>query len=612
METAAFHKQLVETVRLALLAIRMIWRANPRLMVGLLALLSAQALLAPLLLLLAKMVIDRAAHDFRLGGHGDALALTIPLSTWIALAAATLALQQLIPPVSRILQGMAGDRLTGHFSEQIIQATNAWRGIARFEDPALADDLERVRTGMDRKSLVLLLQGASATLQLLTAGGFLLILARLHPLAPLVLLIAGIPEVIFLWSNMEAIGSHLYYKAPDARRLEYDRETVLAIEPAKDVRLYRLGPFFSRRYTDLFDRTVTSLDQLRVHLALWGGAARLLAGAGGGAIYLYTVTEITRGHLPVGDLLLYGGAAMMVRGSIDRLGTVIAFWPAKFGWYLPSLQRVLEMPPDISTPRHPLPVPRPFRQGIMFDDVVFQYPGTDVPILCGVSFHLRPAESLALVGHNGAGKSTIVKLLLRFYDPTAGRILLDGRDLCEYDLEDLRHQMGAIFQDFVHYQLSARENIGLGQVDALEDTSRLMKAVAKAGAMDLIARLPHGLETRLGLEFGGREVSGGEWQKLALARAFVRDCQLLVLDEPTAALDVETEHAVYKQFSELTRGRMTLLISHRLSTVRMADRIIYVRDGRVQEEGRHEDLMELSGNYAHLYNLQAAQYLQED
>jgi ATP-binding cassette subfamily B protein len=261
-------------------------------------------------------------------------------------------------------------------------------------------------------------------------------------------------------------------------------------------------------------------------------------------------------------------------------------------------------------PPHPLPAPRPIRDGIGFDDVWFAYPERAEPVLRGLSFAIRPGESLALVGHNGAGKTTVVKLLLRLYDPTEGRITLDGADLREYDLESLRRHTGVIFQDFVRYELTARENLAVGDLEALQDDQRLLAAARKAGGDGLIRSLPRGLETQLGRRFGGRDLSGGEWQKLALARAFVRDCDLLVLDEPTASLDVQTEYEVYLRFQDLTQGRMTLLISHRFSTVRMAGRILYLDGGRIAEDGTHEALMRAGGEYARLYGLQASHYLE--
>ncbi len=245
----------------------------------------------------------------------------------------------------------------------------------------------------------------------------------------------------------------------------------------------------------------------------------------------------------------------------------------------------------------------------MFERVSFTYPGQTTPVLSDVSFRLAPGECVALVGHNGAGKTTIVKLLLRLYDPTNGRILLDGVDLREYDLGDLRRQMGAIFQDFGRYELTVGENIGLGRLELLGNRELQLDALEKAGGASLLDSLPGGPETLLGRELGDRELSGGEWQKLALARAYLRDSQVLVLDEPTAALDVQTEYRLYTRFHDLTRDRLTLLISHRFSTIRMVDRVLYLADGRIQEEGSHHELMDRNGEYARLYRLQAAHYL---
>jgi ATP-binding cassette subfamily B protein len=247
----------------------------------------------------------------------------------------------------------------------------------------------------------------------------------------------------------------------------------------------------------------------------------------------------------------------------------------------------------------------------VLEEVSFRYPGAETDMLRQVSFAIRPGERMALVGRNGAGKTTLVKLLCRFYDPTEGRILLDGVDLRDYDLDDLRRQIGVVFQDFVAYQLTAQENVGLGDVRRLEDLAAVQAAARQGGAAALIEALPKGYATRLGSQFGGVNLSGGQWQKIALSRAFMRDAQLLILDEPTAALDVQAEYDVYRRFSELTQDRMTVLVSHRFSTVRMADRIVYLEEGRLVEEGSHEQLLALDGGYAHLYGLQAELYRDE-
>jgi ATP-binding cassette subfamily B protein len=591
--------------------VRLTWRASPRLVAGTLVLVLLQALLPPATLIFAKAVVDRAALD--LGGAGDpaGFAARLPLAAWIAATAAVVALTQLIEPFERTFQSVIGDRVTAYMSEALMQAANRWQGLARFEDPSFADDLERVRAYSRRAGLELLTFGVTAFAALFTASGLVLLLGRLHPLAPLLLLLASLPQMVQWWNFTQRTRNHLYAKTPLARRLEYSRSVLLEPEPAKDVRLYALGGFFGAQYQAAFDASMGTLSRLRTRSAFRVSLSAALGATAAGAVYLYVLWRVTRGELTAGDVLLYGGAATLLQVQFVQLSLDVSFLPLYFGTYLASLFRVLDAPPDLPLPAHPRPVPESIREGVTFEDVEFRYAGVDEPVLRGVSFTLRPGEGLALVGRNGAGKTTIVKLLLRLYDPTAGRILLDGVDLREYDLTALRARMGVIFQDFVRYELTAGENIGLGQVETLTDCDRLAEAAARGGAAQLVSSLPEGLDTPLGRELGGRELSGGEWQKLALARAFMRDCQILVLDEPTAALDVQTEYDVYTRFYDLTRNRATLLISHRFSTVRMADRILYLEGGRIAEEGSHAELIALGGAYARLYQLQAAQYLDQ-
>jgi ATP-binding cassette subfamily B protein len=406
-----------------------------------------------------------------------------------------------------------------------------------------------------------------------------------------------------------SMGRILHNQTADAHRLDYSRNVLLTPDAGKDVRLFGLSPFFRSRYAAIFGRIVGEIEALRRPLAGWETAAGGLSGAAAGAVYFLVVWRIAHGALTLGDLALYGGAATLLRANLTGVthGLVRVVEDFRF---LPSLLRVLDAPPDLPLPPpgRACPAPRPIRQGIVFEHVAFTYPGRTEPALRDVSLSVAPGECVALVGQNGAGKTTLVKLLLRLYDVSGGRILLDGLDLREYDLPDLRRQMGVIFQDFVRYELTAGENVAIGQIDALHDEERVLAAAARAGADEVLTKLPQGPDTPLGREFGGRELSGGEWQKLALARAFVREAQVLVLDEPTAALDVPTEYAVYTRFRELTRGRATLLISHRFSTVRMAGRILFLADGAIQEEGSHDELLARGGEYARHYALQAAQY----
>ncbi len=620
-------QQFQETVRILRLAVLLVWRSSPRLLVGFVMLMLLQALLVPLQLALTRVVIDRAAFDLGLLQNLDSAAALFPLLVWTGLTAAALALGQLIQPFSSTFQGLAADRLTGYVTEQIIRAANRLQGLARFEDPDFADDLQRARKRSTRGALDLTIYVGRAAIELFTAGALALVLFALHPLVPFLLVLAALPQMKRQWEYSERTISHLYIQTPESRRLEYSRELLLTPDAAKDVHLYGMGPFFRRRYDSIFASTTESLNQMRRPLAVKVSLASILATVASSAVYVYVAWMILQGERTVGDLALYGGAATVLQVNLIALGTEIGLLPLVLG-FLPSLFRTLDAPPDLpqrgasfnnsaASSDGPLPAEtgetaHAIRlQSITFENVSFTYPGSTDQVLRDLSFAMAPDECVALVGRNGAGKTTIVKLLLRLYDPTSGRILLNGVDLRDYDLNELRRQMGVIFQDFVRYELTAGENIGMGQVELRQDADRLSSAAARAGAAELVDRLPDGLDTQLGREFGGRELSDGEWQKLALSRAYLRDAQLLVLDEPTASLDVQTEHEIYTRFHELTRDRITLLISHRFSTVRMADRILYLANGRIQAAGSHTQLIDHNGEYARLYRLQAAQFLDQ-
>ena len=627
-ESKSTLQGIQETARILRLAVRLVWRSSPRLLVGFIILMLLQALLVPLQLALTRVVIDRAAFDLGLLENLDSAAALLPLLVWIGLTAAVLALGQLIQPFSSTFQGLAADRLTGYVTEQIIRAANRMQGLARFEDPDFADDLQRARKRSTRGALDLTLYVGRAAIEIFTASSLALVLFSLHPIVPFLLILATLPQMKRQWEYSERTISHLYIQTPESRRLEYSREVLLTPDAAKDVHLYAMGPFFRRRYDSIFASTTESLNRMRRPLAVKVALAATLATVASSAVYVYVAWMILQGERTVGDLALYGAAATVLQVNLIALGTEIGLLPLVLG-FLPSLFQILEAPPDLpqsgasfgttgAEQDGPLPAGTGMAAGslrlrrIAFENVSFSYPGGADPVLCELSFSMDPDECVALVGRNGAGKTTIVKLLLRLYEPTSGRILLNGVDLRDYDLNELRRQMGVIFQDFVRYELTAAENIGMGQIDLLDDAKRLSTAAGRAGAAELLCRLPDGLDTQLGREFGGRELSDGEWQKLALSRAYLRDAQLLVLDEPTASLDVQTEYDIYTRFHELTGDRITLLISHRFSTVRMADRILFLADGRIQEAGNHTELIERNGEYARLYGLQAAQYLDQN
>jgi ATP-binding cassette subfamily B protein len=379
-------------------------------------------------------------------------------------------------------------------------------------------------------------------------------------------------------------------------------------ESAKEVKLFGLGEPLLRRYHDLFWKFYaedTALAKRRSAISVGFGVLTSLSYY---VAYAWIVFRTIIGAITLGSMTLYLTVFRQSQGTFQgMLQNMNALYESAL--FMSNLYGFLGLEPQMKTSGVPLKVPRPIARGIEFRNVSFRYPGRSEWALRNVSVAIGPGEKLALVGANGAGKTTFIKLLTRLYDPTEGQILLDGVDLREYDIDDLRLRIGVIFQDFVRYMMTAGENIGFGQIEALDDRPRIERAAEKGGADEVIATLPQGYDTMLGAWFErGRELSGGQWQKIALGRAFMRDAEVLVLDEPTSALDAEREYEIFQRFRRLTEGRIAILISHRFSTVRMADRIAVLEDGALIELGTHRELLEKDGVYARLFNMQAEGY----
>jgi ATP-binding cassette subfamily B protein len=400
----------------------------------------------------------------------------------------------------------------------------------------------------------------------------------------------------------------LYRWTPQRRELDYLRLLGASAQSAKEVKIFGLGSYLAQRYDEVSERIYQENKAVAVKRAGLGSGLNLIATGGYYGAYAFVLASTLAGRLSIGTFTFLTGSFYRSRTYIERILSGLND-VSEQALFLSDLFEFFAMQPRIVSGTAALPAPRPIRRGFEFRKVSFAYPGASRPVLHEVNFCLEPEQKVALIGENGAGKTTLVKLLARLYDPTAGKVLLDGVDLREYSVEDLRKEIGVIFQDYMRYEMRAKENIGFGRIESLSDGDRIESAGLRSLAADVVRRLPNGYDQMLGRRFeGGVDLSGGEWQKFALARAYMRDAQLLILDEPTATLDARAEYEVFQRFAELTRGRMAVLISHRFSTVRMADRILVLADGQIQEQGTHAQLVALGGRYAELFELQAAGY----
>jgi ATP-binding cassette subfamily B protein len=484
--------------------------------------------------------------------------------------------------------------------------------LAFYEDPASYDLLRRAQTDSINRPVMMISTAFGLVQTLITFVSMIALLIAASPLLALLALVSPIPAFIadtrYGWwgYNIARWGSRLL------RRMNYLVTLVTTDTFAKEVKLFGLGGYFIARYKLIAEAFYASQRRQVARRYMTGFALGNLSTIATSLTYLYVALQAIAGHLTLGYLTLYTAAAQSVQGSIQGLlGGFAGMY--EHNLYLNNLYELMATRTSLPVASAPVSVPERMRGEIRFENVTFAYPGAEKNALTDLSFTVKAGETLAVVGRNGAGKTTLFKLICRLYDPQEGRILIDGIDLRDFEPDDLRKQIGAMFQDYVDYQATAAENIGLGSVQHITDREAIVHASRQAGADELIAKLPDGYDTALGKWFdAGVNLSGGEWQKVALARAFMRDAKILLLDEPTSALDAQAEYDLFERLRSLTMGRTAVYISHRFSTVRRADRIVFLEHGRLAEEGTHEELMRLDGQYARLFRMQAAAYTGED
>jgi ATP-binding cassette, subfamily B, bacterial len=501
---------------------------------------------------------------------------------------------------------LLANRYTQHVSVRVMEQA-ARLDLTTYEDPVFYDRLERARVqATDR--LAMIQQLGRLVTQVITTLTFSAALAWASPWLVLLLALGVLPS--FLGETHYAFLGYAknFRQTPAKRQMDYLRQVAGSREGAKEVKLFGLNKFFTSRFQTLANQIYIEDVTLSRSKLIVGGLLGIIGTLGYYGAYVYVIWRTLHGVYDIGQFTFLTTAIQQASSNLQQVFST-ASGIADQALFLTDLIAFFEMEPTVNSNPNGLPAPKPIQSGFEFRNVSFTYPGTNRTVLKNFNLKLSTGERIALIGENGQGKTTVVKLITRLYDPTEGQILLDGIDLREYSLEDLHRHIGVIFQDFMRFEMTARENIAVGRIDQPHQQSDIEVAAHKSLADTVVAKLAGGYDQILGRRFeGGVELSGGEWQKMALARAYLRDAQLLILDEPTAALDAKSELEVFERFAELTEGKMALLISHRFSTVRMADRIVVLSGGRLIEEGNHQQLMAKSGLYASMFEMQAASY----
>jgi len=579
----------------------LVWKTNPYLTAVNAALRIVRSAIPVAILYVGKLIIDQVIHMSRVPGSDFSY-----LWELVAVEFGLAILSDALSRATTLVDSLLGDLFSNYTSVQIMQHA-AILDLDQFEDSNFYDKLERARQQTIGRT-ILLSQVLSQVQDLITMGFLAAGLVIFNPWLILLLFIAVLPAFMGESYFNDKTYSLSRRQTPERRELDYIRYIGASDDTAKEVKIFDLSGFLIDRFRRLSNKFYRDNKKLAVKRSLWGTLFSIAGSLGYYGAYVYIISSAVKGQLSIGTLTFLAGSFRQLRSLLE--GILSRFTAVSQGAiYLKDFFDFFDIQPKIKLSSNARPFPRPIQHGFVFEDVGFKYVNSDHWANRHLNFTLHAGERLALVGENGAGKTTLVKLLARLYDPTEGRILLDGFDLREYNLADLRKQIGVIFQDYLRYQMTVSHNIAVGDISEQENKDLIEKSAKQSLADLLIQKLPGKYEQPLGKRFNqGVELSGGEWQKIALARAYMKDAQLFILDEPTSALDARAEYEVFQRFSELTNGKTAVLISHRFSTVRMAERILVLDKGTILEEGSHEELLKKNNRYAELFKLQAMGY----
>jgi len=595
-----FHRSFTHTPQ----AVKLVWQTDrwATIVLGFLTL--GGALLPASQAWVGKLIVDGVVASIQRGADPEVVRRVF---VYLILELALFLLNTGLNHARRLIQQLIQLQLANRIRVEIIQKALTL-DLAFFEHPDFYDRLQNARRESGYKPVDLINDTFLIVQNTITLISFAVLLLRFSPWLVIILLVTSIPAFIAETRFSEEGFRLLTRRAPETRQINYLSRLLTEDTSAKEIKLFNLGETLLTRYMTLFDKFFREDKSLALRRAVAGFGLGLIATLGFYGSYAWIVWHTVQGKISLGDMTLYltifRQGQSTFQGILSGVGSIY-----ENNLFMANLFDFLGLKPQMGVAARNQGLSVPLRRGIEFRRVGFRYPESEEWALRDIDLTIRPGEKIALVGPNGAGKTTLIKLLSRLYDPTEGMILIDGVDIRELDPLDLRQRIGVIFQDFVRYHLAASENIGVGQIEALDRLEQIIESARKSGAHSIIENLPDGYQTMLGRWFhGGHELSVGQWQKIALARAFMRDAEILVLDEPTASLDAETEYEIFRRFQELTVGKMAILISHRFSTVRMADRIVVIQEGRVAEIGSHHELLNQGGIYGHLFSLQAEGY----